>query len=463
MAYWSDVKYIDESDPGLIDVNAEEFKRLVRLADTALPELASVKAGTEWDGAGRAGYDRKLDDATRLLQYLREAFATAGTALVDYVPEIRKAQGWLRDGVLLQNELAELLENYQSGHTQNFHGAEPLRQWEDLRESTGFRDWLSDPRTINDNVEHRATQLHDEIHRIFDDAKNIEENARSSCVPALRRAYALLPDYRSDSDQANSIIERTPGLRQEMARAATSPDVRLSGLGQVPEYLDEAQVSAPVSAALQELRHWAAALPGGDVTWNASDSARWNIGVGETEEEFKLHWLRDNREVIKAAAHQYGLPADVLGGIAYKEVGGKPLGLDSAADWSRHHLPDWVRDGTRLEGPPDQTSYGPLAVQAGRAAEALGYDPESLSEQQRQEIVTSLENPKENIFIAAKHLSDLKQSSEFALTDPDQITPQQGQELAARYNGGSNWRGDQAQAYAQDYAAHRASAAEELR
>jgi hypothetical protein len=363
----------------------------------------------------------------------------------------------------LQNELAELLENYQSGHTQNFLGAEPLRQWEDLRESIGFRDWLSDPRIINDNVEQRANQLHDEIHRIFDDAKNIEENARSSCVPALRRAYSLLPDYRSDSDQANSIIERTPGLRQEMARAATSPDVRMSGLGQVPGYLDEAQVPAPVSAALQELRHWAAALPGGNLTWDTSDYARWNIGVGENEEEFKLHWIRDNREVIKAAAHQYGLPADVLGGIAYKEVGGKPLGLDGAADWFRHHLPDWVRDGTLLEGPPDKTSYGPLAVQVRQAAEALGYDPESLSEQQRQEIVTSLENPKENIFIAAKHLSDLKQSSEFALTAPDQITPQQGQELAARYNGGSNWRGDQAQAYAQDYAAHRARVAEELR
>lgn len=479
MAYWSDVKYIDESDPGMINVNAEEFKRLGRLADTALPELAAVKTGPEWEGAGREGYDRKLDDVTRLVRYLGDAFVAAGKALGDYVPEIRKAKELVHEGKSPEKELKELLKPYQSGHTKKFHRAEPLRQWEDLRETTGFLDWLSDPLVINDDVERRANQLHGEIHHIFGEAKKIDENARSSCVAALRRAYELLPDYRVDSSRggwfitANSIIKNIPGLKQELAEATADPNVRLPGMGEIPSYPDGTRLSSAVSPALQDLRERAGALPGGNVTWNTSDFIRWQSGIditnggapveGESEEEFKLRWIRDNRDVIKAAAEQYGLPADMLAGIAYKEVGGKPMGLDDTTDWLRKHVPSWLREGTLVEGDPDQTSYGPMAVQVRRAAEALGYDPESLSEKQRDEIVGSLKNPKENVFIAAQYLSNLKQSSDFALTDPGQMTEEQGQELAARYNGGPNWHSDDAKGYARDYAKHRNEAAEALK
>jgi hypothetical protein len=152
----------------------------------------------------------------------------------------------------------------------------------------------------------------------------------------------------------------------------------------------------------------------------------------------------------------------MLAGIAYKEVGGKPMSLDDTTDWARRNLPSWALPGP-LAGNPNNTSYGPMAVQVRRAAESLGYDPEKLSEEQRNEIVASLKNPKENIFIAAQHISDLKKSSSFALTDPAAMTAQQGEELAARYNGGPNWQGSQAQDYAQDYAAHRDKAAEALR
>ena len=105
-----------------------------------------------------------------------------------------------------------------------------------------------------------------------------------------------------------------------------------------------------------------------------------------------------------------------------------------------------------------------MAVQVRRAGSTLGYDPDTLSEQQRTELIASLENPKENVFIAASRLPELKRGTDFADTDPDHLTPEQGRELAARYNGGpENWQGPQAQDYADEYLAHRAEAAEALR
>jgi hypothetical protein len=85
--------------------------------------------------------------------------------------------------------------------------------------------------------------------------------------------------------------------------------------------------------------------------------------------------------VIQAAAHEYGIPADVLAVIVYMEVGGTPMWMDDAIDWARQH--------DLYPGKPDDTSYGPLAVQIDTAARALGYDPGDLTGQQRDEIIAS--------------------------------------------------------------------------
>ncbi|WP_143174414.1 hypothetical protein [Streptoalloteichus hindustanus] len=104
-----------------------------------------------------------------------------------------------------------------------------------------------------------------------------------------------------------------------------------------------------------------------------------------------------------------------------------------------------------------------MAIQVHRAAETLGYDPAHLSEEQRGEVIASLVNPKESVFVAAKHLAELKQSSDFALTDPDGMTPEQRRELAARYNGGLYWRGPDAQGYANNFQRELPQAREALR
>ncbi|MFB8053390.1 hypothetical protein [Streptomyces rubiginosohelvolus] len=67
------------------------------------------------------------------------------------------------------------------------------------------------------------------------------------------------------------------------------------------------------------------------------------------------------------------------------------------------------------------------------------------------------------IFIASGYLAQLKAESEFADVPPDEMTPAQYEELAARYNGGPYWEGDQAQAYGRGFGNHLENARDALR
>ena len=175
----------------------------------------------------------------------------------------------------------------------------------------------------------------------------------------------------------------------------------------------------------------------------------------EDEHEFKLSWIKNYSPVIQVAAYEYGIPPDVLAGVVYLEVGGKSMWMDDAVDF--------LRQRGLWSGDPDDTSYGPLAVQVDTAAVALGYDPSNLSDGQRESIISSLKDPEHNIMITAKVLADAKDGTDFALTDPNSMTTEQGMQLAAIYNGGPNWDGGHAQRYAETYGQHRAEAAEALK
>ncbi|GAA0652009.1 hypothetical protein GCM10009535_32870 [Streptomyces thermocarboxydovorans] len=81
----------------------------------------------------------------------------------------------------------------------------------------------------------------------------------------------------------------------------------------------------------------------------------------------------------------------------------------------------------------------------------LGYDPAHLTEGQRDTIEASLQDPGQNIFIAAEYLAMLKEESSFADIPADSMTREQRQELAARYNGGPYWQNDKAQTYGRNF------------
>ena len=212
-----------------------------------------------------------------------------------------------------------------------------------------------------------------------------------------------------------------------------------------------------VSPALREVRERLTGLPEGDSSW-----LKDRLGGPR-------RWIARHRELIRAAADDNGLPADMVAAIAWQEVGGKPYVLDditvtlrdaARSSWSPvdpENLP-W-----RLAGDRDRTSFGPMAVQTRRAAEVLGYDPADLTDAQREELTSALRDPAQAVFISAMYLRSLKAESRFADVRPEEMTPDQYRELAARYNGGPYWQVPAAQKYADEFAEHRQEAADALR
>jgi hypothetical protein len=102
-----------------------------------------------------------------------------------------------------------------------------------------------------------------------------------------------------------------PDLRREAAEASTDPVTRLPGSGPKQDYYPTAKDEL-VSPTLQNFRMQLASLPG------ATD-AYWVAPAGDQE---KAEWIRANKEIIKAVAHNSGLPPSMVAGIAWKEVAG---------------------------------------------------------------------------------------------------------------------------------------------
>lgn len=142
-------------------------------------------------------------------------------------------------------------------------------------------------------------------------------------------------------------------------------------------------------------------------------------------------------DAIRAAAHKYDVPIELLAGVAYNEVGGDPLEADNVAYALRSEVGRNLPLVPDLNPRRDLTSFGNLSVQLRRASESLNYgESERLTENQRRMILSSLQNPSENIFVAAKHLSDLR-DVDFKGTSASKLTRGQIEIIGARYNRGS--------------------------
>ncbi|AWI30662.1 hypothetical protein [Streptomyces tirandamycinicus] len=173
------------------------------------------------------------------------------------------------------------------------------------------------------------------------------------------------------------------------------------------------------------------------------EAAGGNYWLPSNSDDERHKHISDNRELIKAAAKDSGLPPEMIAGIAWQEVQGDPGWLDDLAYEGRQNLP-----GT---DDPDRTSMGPMSIQVRRAAEVLGYDPHHLTDMQREQIVSAIKDPAKNIFISSEYLAQLKAESGFADTPPEQMTREQMKELAARYNGGPYYESAAAQAYGRGF------------
>jgi hypothetical protein len=116
--------------------------------------------------------------------------------------------------------------------------------------------------------------------------------------------------------------------------------------------------------------------------------------------KYKAYYVHALRDPIKTAAGRFGLPAILVAGTVYNEVGG--------SDLIKPYV-NLIRDLISGSEAADRTSVGPTSLQPRRALASLGYDPEKVDPSIKRDVVESLvHNHAFAIFVCAKHLSDLR-------------------------------------------------------
>ncbi|GGW49876.1 MULTISPECIES: hypothetical protein [Streptomyces] len=445
--YRQDVGFLEDCNPALVERNALEFKRLRDLLLDVEPGAERAATHTRWVSQNRKPYDNRLREARDLITHLADGYDKAQSALLHYASALATAKSHYSDGKAAEQTLAGLISQVADAVTREAQEAGPMHQWEDLRGTTGFLDWAAELTVDIDDIKDEANRAHGQASAAYHRARTVESEARDTCTAALDKAYKALPDFRGgDFVDAAGLIDAIPALRAEAAEAGGDPLTHLPGSGAKAEFTDPVGKD-DVSPSLLDIRTRLTGLPEAtDAYWAVPRSA-----------EDRREWVAANKDIITAAAQRSGLPPDMVAGIAWQEVGGQWGWMDDGVDTVRGLARDGWLPGTpenlpsRLGGSPDETSFGPIAIQVRRAAEVLGYDPANLTEGQRDTIEASLQDPGQNIFIASEYLAMLKEESTFADVPADEMTREQRQELAARYNGGPYWQNDDAQAYGRGF------------
>lgn len=155
-------------------------------------------------------------------------------------------------------------------------------------------------------------------------------------------------------------------------------------------------------------------------------------------QRFKDAWVRHNKILIKSNAAKYAMPAELLAGVCWIEVGGDPSSIDDIAfdvrsfDWSGPH---WVDQHLTVTHHPARTSFGAVSMQLRTAAQTMGMNPAGMSTTQLRSLADCLQKDVFNIAIVARHLRMLIDHDGLQ-TNPPALGMDQVRIAGARYNRG---------------------------
>ena len=170
--------------------------------------------------------------------------------------------------------------------------------------------------------------------------------------------------------------------------------------------------------------------------WTTWDIVEWKLWGGDASLYSKKEgYISNYKDVLTDAAQRYDIPAFLLAGVMYIEFGGAPLWIDDVAyvvrsfDWCG---PEWVDENLTITKEPNKTSFGDTSIQVRRALEMFGYSP---SNEHINSVISSMKDPVQSIYMAAKHLAVLR-DVDFAGKTADQLADEDIQVIASRYNCG---------------------------
>ncbi|MFH9583533.1 hypothetical protein ACH4LS_00080 [Streptomyces luteogriseus] len=135
-------------------------------------------------------------------------------------PLVERNADEFNNGKANEQSLAELIHTKSTAITREAHKAEPMRQWEDMRDTTGVMDCFAVLTMDVDDIRDDANRLHDAAGGDFHLAKITEQKAREICVHELKQAYDLPRDFRMGFIQRVDVVSAIAELRREAAEAS---------------------------------------------------------------------------------------------------------------------------------------------------------------------------------------------------------------------------------------------------
>jgi hypothetical protein len=177
--------------------------------------------------------------------------------------------------------------------------------------------------------------------------------------------------------------------------------------------------------------------------WGVLNFSMWyfmpeRIGGGKPYiQKFKGAWVMHNKAAIKAAAAKYRMPAELLAGVCWIEVGGDPNVVDGVAFTVRSF--DWsgppVIDKMTITKHPALTSFGAVSMQLRTAAETMGLDAKKMTADQLKSLANCLQQDAYNIDLVAMHLRQIIDHDGLQKAPPS-LDPEAVKVAGARYNRG---------------------------
>jgi hypothetical protein len=216
VAYRADVEFLEAANPTLIERGAAEFTRLhmlIETTDNAFRKAAAV----DWQSEARALYVKRLREAKELTDALSVGFRRAGKALSTYAEAVATAKIHYASGKTAEGDLAAVMSREATAVTPTARAAEPLKQWEDLRGTTGVLDWFAEVAVDIDEIREEAERYYNQTRDHYADARRIESQARETCTAELDTARRFIPTFN------NRQTTLTPSCRARDRRSARSP------------------------------------------------------------------------------------------------------------------------------------------------------------------------------------------------------------------------------------------------
>ncbi|MFD0518945.1 hypothetical protein [Paractinoplanes durhamensis] len=228
MAYHDDVEYIEKMRPDFVGAVGEECLRTRGIIAQAMPTLSGLQGKVEWRSDAATLYEQRLRETVDLVEGLHDGFDKAGPAITDYAQAQARVKALVADGVAAEGQLKTLISSIANTQSPVVRLSDALRQWNDLRNTTGALDWLIEIGQHDkiDEVREQADALWYQATGAYDDAIRIETEARADAVARLASAYKILPDFLANSPLSAKIVGETPGLQDAGGKYHIGPPTK---------------------------------------------------------------------------------------------------------------------------------------------------------------------------------------------------------------------------------------------